>query len=42
MVDPSGGPYISASTPADTLISGMEGTVYEFKRVDSGYMIIIK
>jgi len=42
MVDPSGGPYISASTPADTLIAGMEGTVSEFKRIDSGYMIIIK
>ena len=42
MVDPSGGPYISTSTPADTLITGMEGEVLEFKRIESGYKIIIK
>lgn len=41
MVDPSGGPYLTAEMPADTLIPGMKGKITHFEPVETGYKILV-
>ena len=41
MVDPSGGPYLTAEMPADTLIPGMKGKITHFEPVKTGYKILV-
>lgn len=42
MVDPSGGPYLTAGQEADFIISGMKGKISHFESIETGYKIVIK
>jgi hypothetical protein len=42
MVDPSGGPYLTAGMYASDICKCFTGTIKEFKRNEEGYLIILE